>query len=374
MSLPILNYKAPHTQHPPTSPPVISIFERFCYLAFGVVLPVVCFSLAAWDSSLLMGMEPEWQEGKWACVFFIPDPKAGYPLYPLLLYSMAALCCLVARPACECRLVVRLGIYSGCLLAAQYALIEAARIGGICAVGSAIICMMFLLGIMRVIDVLIAKYPQLFWIFAASIGLCVAVPLTLVYGAKWLGYIAGLLVIPAPAWTLAIYLRAVFYLRTVLQGEFPALDERRNLRLAWFSWIVSYVTGLVWAVQNALTLYAQLPTKQPRCFIATAAATGHPRLVRSSLARTVDGAIFPVNAQLRRLKCVEIALAATCPRTHRVIRLPYDTIGPPLARRITASPWLADVAYLTLKPVEWVCFGVLVAAVPRVGRLTRALW
>lgn len=76
--------------------------------------------------------------------------------------------------------------------------------------------------------------------------------------------------------------------------------------------------------------------------------------------------LFLASWQLRRLKCVEIALAAICPAAHRSIRLVYDFIGPPLARVIGVHPLLADLTFVALIPMEWITYGLLIVAVPQV--------
>ena len=58
------------------------------------------------------------------------------------------------------------------------------------------------------------------------------------------------------------------------------------------------------------------------------------------------------NRQLLRFKLAEIALAAIAPNVHWLLRLAYNSIGPPLAGRMN-HPLVADLAYLALKPAEW---------------------
>ena len=61
---------------------------------------------------------------------------------------------------------------------------------------------------------------------------------------------------------------------------------------------------------------------------------------------------MPVNDQLRRLKFLEIALMMASPRLHCRLRTMYDSVGPGLARHCGRNRWFADVAYLTLIPLE----------------------
>jgi hypothetical protein len=120
------------------------------------------------------------------------------------------------------------------------------------------------------------------------------------------------------------------------------------------TWLAAYFAAWRFAVHSAVKAYAALPVDPPNhaCYIATAAAAGHPRLVRSYEIVTASGEMRRINSQLATLKCGELALRQSLPRVHHVLRRIYDRVGPPLARRIR-NPWLADIAYLTLKPLEW---------------------
>jgi hypothetical protein len=97
------------------------------------------------------------------------------------------------------------------------------------------------------------------------------------------------------------------------------------------------------------TVYQEPPTG---CYVVTAATRGHRRLVRPLREeRRGDGFVL-VNRQLIVLRELEARWAASWPRSHAVARRAYDTIGPAVARRLR-SPWAADAAYLSLKPLEW---------------------
>ncbi len=80
-----------------------------------------------------------------------------------------------------------------------------------------------------------------------------------------------------------------------------------------------------------------------------------------------------MNGQLQYLKLAEIALRTLAPRLHRACRGVYDIFGPAFAREIK-SPFMADLAYLTLKPVEWAARAALGAIVPDADALARRLY
>jgi hypothetical protein len=110
--------------------------------------------------------------------------------------------------------------------------------------------------------------------------------------------------------------------------------------------------------------YSRLPKNAPpTCFVCTAAAKGHPSVVRSQRYIACDAAVYAVNDQLRTLKAFELLLAHVSPRGHRVCRWAYDRVGPLLAA-ILCHPLLADLGYFALKPVEWFARSVLAVAIP----------
>lgn len=144
-----------------------------------------------------------------------------------------------------------------------------------------------------------------------------------------------------------------------------------NVRLSgWqttsmLGWLTAY--GFAWrfSILQAIDVYHSLPTQPPGCYIATASARGHPRFVGSTLMVTPQGKMY-ITPQLQTLKCAEIALMALTPQLHKQLRLIYDHFGPPLAARLT-PPFLADLAWLMLKPVEWVALLTLKVIVPDIN-------
>ena len=94
-------------------------------------------------------------------------------------------------------------------------------------------------------------------------------------------------------------------------------------------------------------------------------ATGrrHPKFVRSRRVLLADGRSIQVSDQLQTFKCAELALMAVSPGIHARVRRLYDVIGSRLARSIQ-HPVLADMAYLALKPFEWLTGFILKRLVP----------
>lgn len=345
---------------------------RLLYALVAIVLPVPCFLLAD-------GLRPEWQSGRLAdYAALLLGTSITFFFAPFLAYAALCLALLLIAPQRFARsLAVRLGIYGGFLLALQYAVLVALSLseaGPLLPVGAAL--------------ALCAAPPGLVWIYRQIerrlgekatrlivFGLvCASVVLgglaSLLSGGGGLIIALALLVAGLPFWCLDI--AAIVSFRLIRDYE-----RQRDLS-AWhivgpLAWLGAY--GVAWrmAVARMLEAYAALPTHPPECYIATAAARGHPRLVHSWPAAAQDGRYFRANRQLQRLKCAELALRAAWPAGHRRLRRAYDTLGPRLARRLRC-PLLADGAYLLLKPVEWAAWAALRALLPDVGRIANRLY
>jgi MFS family permease len=158
----------------------------------------------------------------------------------------------------------------------------------------------------------------------------------------------------APVWALLCF---AFASARLLMVE-PA--SRRATLLHWMlgmTWLAMFFAACRQSVVFSLREYSKLPVHQPGCYIATAAACGHRRFVKSFV-RLDDPAGPAANRQLQVFKAFEFLLRSISPAAHRLLRRIYDSIGPKLARRIR-NPWLADLAYVTLKPAEWGAAAIL---------------
>jgi hypothetical protein len=186
------------------------------------------------------------------------------------------------------------------------------------------------------------------WIWS-GIAMLVVVPallLTSIEPSAWKSVGQAVLfstLLYGPLWALESYAVMAWLSRGA------PLEGRPGRRRPWAlvsGWIVTWVASWAGAIAAAVRAYRALPTRPTgQCYVATAAARGHPWVVGT---RDAIG----VNDQMRRLKCAEIALAVVAPRMHRAVRRVYDVVGPRLARGMV-HPVVADVGYLLLKPAEW---------------------
>lgn len=106
------------------------------------------------------------------------------------------------------------------------------------------------------------------------------------------------------------------------------------------------------SIWQSVQTFESLPDQAPECFVVTAAAKGHPRLVGPFVTVYRGGRERRVNQQLQTFWALEAAWARRLPRGHRSFRRVYSVLGPLIARRLS-NPWMADAAYLFLKPLEW---------------------
>ncbi|HET9912013.1 MAG TPA: DUF6688 family protein [Anaerolineales bacterium] len=335
---------------------------RVLYGLFVTVLPAFSF----WATDLL---KPEWQNGELrSYVILLLFPEASLLFFPLLAYSIVCYLLLLVRPSHFARSwIVRFGTYTGVLLALQYSVL-----------------MIFLLDGPVYIIILIWIFPTVFFVFyrravarwaARSVNrvLFILVPVILLIAALLTKgdvplVLLMILMIGAPFWSLLISLRAAVWLFKNYETRFTF---PRVFGLT--AWLAAYAVAWRFDILKMYELYAALPKEPPNCYIATAAACGHPYVVGSWTIQRVDGKSMQVNRQLQRLKCAELALMAIQPRLHGLLRRIYDVIGRRLARSIQ-NPLLADAAYLLLKPWEWGAGLIIKTIVPEIDSISRKMY
>jgi hypothetical protein len=170
-------------------------------------------------------------------------------------------------------------------------------------------------------------------------GLAIGVMMVTKEWRAWPIFIGCLL----PAYTAAWYVYRVWQL---WRGCFlPPAQAGYALLPSVPFWI-----GSVLASQR---LYQALPDVAPSCFVVTAASRGHPWVVGTMRVKDGAGVCRQVNQQLLVFREFEACWQRRAPATHAVFRRFYNVWGYRASRWIQ-NRWLADVAYLLLKPAEWV--------------------
>lgn len=333
----------------PRPPAPLAGIESLYYGLGGIVVPAFCFLAAASGDEF---NKPASKESGWRGVlglFFHRDANWGFGL--LLLASAIALGAVLTGSKRHAKAVpVRVLIAGGAVVSATFLV-----------VGSLSHRELFLpvnlaaLALCVIVRRVVAAYPP-----AAHLALVVLLLLALVSGL----FVFLLFFVPlsGPAWAFAAYtsmwrrLRAEVIAERVMVEAFGDPFPAAPVLRPFLPWLAGYGAAFGIALVQARRLFEELPEHHTDCYVATVAARGHPRLVRSW-----DAAGRRVNAQLVWLKAGELVLVRLAPRLHRLVRRAYDRVGPGLAACVR-RPLAADLAYLSLKPLEWAVRAAFLAA------------
>ena len=337
---------------------------RLWYALFITLSPIFCF----WATDLL---KPEWQNGQLGSyIILLLFPEASLLFFPLLTYSVICYLLLLFRPTRFAQaFVVRAGIYTGVLLALHYSIVELVY---------AFDSNTYIVALIWIAPLVIS--PLYRWAVSKWTVVTVNnVLIPLIFGVSVIGtlvtrgFIPAILLVvvtmAAPFWSFLIALRAAIWLYKNYETKLTLL---RGLGLT--AWLGGYAAAWRYDILKMYELYAALPPQPPPdCYIATAAAHGHLSFVRAWTVWREDGKLMQVNRQLQLLKCAELALLAICPRWHKRLRRAYDGIGGLVARKIQ-DPFLADLAYLCLKPFELLARIILKRIIPEIDSISSKMY
>ena len=326
----------------------LSFWQRTLYGLFVIAVPFYNFTFVE-------ALKPEWQTGKlndYVALFL--QPEASLLLFPLIAYAVISYFLLVIdSERFASSFIVRLGIYTGAYLALQYSVIALFAMAPSPIQFIVILAYFSPLIVKKIFQWVAAKWgmPRTGYIFlGVSLIVVIALILSIVISKNRFSVLLEIpmlfLGIVAPFWSFLIAGQAAIW---IFRNYEIKINAARGLGL--FAWLASYLYALRFNILKMYELYADLPVQPPNCYIATAAANGHPGLVHSFEVQLQSGQVFRVNRQLQRLKCAELAVAVLMPRLHMFLRKVYDVIGRRLAQRIQ-TPVRADIAYLMLKPFE----------------------
>jgi len=327
-------------------------------LAMGVltiVVPAVCFGMSRSSNTPIDSMA--WQSGPERYFEILLGRDVTTYFYPFALYSMLSALSLLIQPARFGRFfIIRFGIYSGTLLAAHFSALLLFE-------GSGLIVVPVGLAALLPYSILVAFWnytkdaesSSFFW----RTLLMIVWLLFLFTPPTYAPDMAGALLVPG-MFVLIGSVCWVFPLGVWWSVQLWPMEKEWGTKkwLASMAWLSSYALTWVFAIARMFEIYNSLPTHPPDCYIATAAAQGHPRLVGSFATTTKGGQTFRLNKQLQHLKAAELILQALTPRLHRSVRIVYDVVGVYLAQKIT-HPAVATGVYWSLKPLEWFTQGVL---------------
>ena len=363
MTIPTMEGADPGEEASVSTPFPNTWWGRASYVLFLVVLPAFSF----FSIELL---KPDWQTGKlsdYAILFLFPE--ASLLFFPLLAYSIVCYLLLLFQPTRFARsFVVRLGIYVGALLALQYSILV--MIAGGSAAFVMVLTWIFPLIYSILYNKAIARWTAQKvnrFLFILALGVLLLGSLVTRGSVAFLVLIG--LIMAAPFWSLLLSLLAANWLIKNYETRFTF-----SRAFGLTTWLAAYAAAWRFDILKMYKLYAALPPQPPPdCYIATAAAQGHPQLVGSWLVRRTNGETMRVNKQLQILKCAELALLAVKPGAHKMFRRVYDIIGKSLAKRMQ-NRLLADVAYLLLKPCDWLARLLLRRLVPEIDSISKKLY
>ncbi len=336
---------------------------RILYAVYIVAAPIAAF----WTMEFV---KPEWQSGKFSAYLdLLLSSEASFVFFLLLAYSILCYLFLLVSPAREAQLfLIRFGVYAGTLLALQYSILSIPVL-----LDTGLGAVFLVVWIVPLVVPVIHRWASARWTAAALNNILFVLIAIVLVGGIWTGggifFVLAALTMAAPFWCFLIALRATFWLLKNYETRFTL---PRALGLA--TWFTTYAVAWRFDILKMYELYAVLPKEPPPdCYIATAAARGHPHFVHSWTVRRANGSSMQVNVQLQRLKCAELALLAVNPSLHKLLRQIYDIVGKRLARRIQ-NPFLADIAYLLLKPCEWSAGFILESIVPEVDSISKKMY
>jgi hypothetical protein len=357
-----------------------SLGARIIYLFTGILLPLWCFIVAFGGCP----DEPTWQSGLFSdYVTFLLSGPVHYAFYPFLLYSLISLSLLLINPNYFISFfAVCFGIYTGIILALQFSIImgmvfELGIVGWLLFI-LIIICLPLVLYWIakKVIRKLGKKRGWLSIVGLILIGLGIYIGCSYYYHwyepwysrILWSCFMASLI---APFyWSFIAYLLMSI---KILKHQQINNSLKFGRLLLFISWLSGYMVAWRIALITLFEKYNSLPTEPPKCYISTATARGHSWIVNSTLTRTTNGSIFPINHQMQYFKCAELILQQSFPRIHQLSRKLYNNIGRFLASGIIHSI-IADMVYLLLKPLEWLVRFILIWLVPDIDRLAEKIY
>ena len=328
-----------------------SVSLRLTWLLTGVVLPLACFITAGTSSGSVVARAP-WQSGQPEDYIAMLMAWPGFaPFLPLVAYSMVGLVCWCWRPGLGRRFAVRLSLYTGVVLSVQFLIFTLITTGPVAIIAAALFVPGLALAVF-LINRLILSWRRFSIRYLLILTLVVAV---IIAGMGVVGGWEAIASVPIAVYMVALVATPVACPITYARASYRVSrrPDRLPLSVSIFSvalitWAAAWFASWKFAIEIMLIEYAKLPTTDPRCYVATAAACGHRRIVGSQRIGSI-----PINTQLKRMKFLEFAIASASPAGHRRLRRVYDRIGPPLASLCRRSVWFADLTYVGLKPIEW---------------------
>jgi hypothetical protein len=358
------------------SPIPLSWSGRILYACVTIALPITSFFLA------FDGLGPDWQSGRFSDYTLIMlGGTVSRIFYPFLAYSMVSILLLLISPLHYSKyFIVRFGIYTGIILSLQYAILLSISSPSLVYEVVYFYYVPIAIGIVLPLGInwLYSKAKERFgirktWFVIIGLILCFGLMLFIVRESLSVITLFSMVVIlgTGPFWCLIIAI--LVSIRLLRDYELPQHHHIIGRSLGVLAWLFSFIIAWRIAISKTIEVYASLPEHPPNCYIATAAAKGHPRFVKSKPLVTGNGRTVWLNAQVKYFKCAELALMAMFPGGHKICRDLYDCVGTQLACVIT-HPILADMVYISLKPIEWGFKAMMRILVPDIDEIVHQVY
>ena len=349
---------------------------RIGLTVYGIVLPVVCHFITAGG----VPFSAEWQSGELIDkLSFVLSGQCGWPVFLLLVFNMFCMGKVIFDEAeAFSKAWVRLGIFSGVLICGWYLFAFSftqlkSPYSSFGLLLGAALWLLVVHGGIRGLQLLTAKYEPASFASVIIFGMIIlfAVAVILTQGGAFFLPIALALYLATP---LAFLTYLGVSIR-ILVLHAPARRVTLSQLMAWVTWCSAFAMALQKTIALSFAKYSELPLQPPEdCYVATAASKGYPSIVGSQRLPAATGQQVIVNQQLATFKAAELMLRTVSPKTHRAVRQFYDWLGPIAAAKLRGSR-SATVAYLCLKPAEWLCRIVLrILLGHRTYQLTKKLY
>ena len=337
---------------------------RFGLGLYGVVVPVFCHLIP-------YGNAPDpalWQSGKWEDkLSFVLSVECGWPVLPFLIYAM--LCMLMVtydETYAFAKAWVRLGIFSGVFVSSWYLIAfsvsvfdnPVSSIGLLLAAGGWLLFAHGFIWFVATLSKIFDSFPLILIIIGGGIiSVSAASGSTEALAGLFLWPIPVLLILSTPLAFIVYFGMSI----RILKLHTPARRFTLSQLMVWVTWLTAFASALQKTISLSFDEYSRLPLQPPRggdCYVATAASKGYPWIVKSQSLPSANNQPVIVNQQLATFKAAELTLRAISPKGHRLFRSVYNRLGPLAAAKLV-GPLSATVAYLCLKPAEWLCRIVL---------------
>lgn len=318
-------------------------------------MPFICHLL----TSLGPPEAAEWQSGALSDkLSFVLCFQCGWPMLPLLAFAMFCLAQVLLDEKQAAKSWVRFGVFTGMPITAWYIFVfgRASAVGFFWLLVGGLTTVAVAYGLWCGLSKLRQKIPEQRQATTVFVIVIVLILLSFLAGV---GGPIGLLLLPVfLSFALATPLAFLAYLGMSIRiVRMYGSDLRFSMAelLAGMTWLGLLFAAIRQSIELSFAQYSQLPLEPPEgCYVATAAAQGYPAIVGSHQLLAVDKQPVFVNRQLTTFKIAELTLRAISPVAHRVFRFVYNCLGPRLAA-LLSFPLAATLAYLSLKPAEWVC-------------------